>query len=158
MESIGLILLIAGFVFIGIEMIVPGFGAPGLIGIGSFVGAVLLLTDTMEEGLTLLIIILVLCAVLLTLITTFLKARKVKLPIVLEQDLSPEKSLLSDQDLQYLLGKEGVAQTDLKPSGKCRVEGISFDVRSSGTFIRKDSPVRIVKIHENSIIVDEIYH
>ncbi len=156
MESIGLILLIAGFVFIGIEMAVPGFGAPGLVGIGSFIGAVLLLTDTVEEGLTLLIIILVLCAVLLTAITMLMKSRKVKVPIVLDQDLSPDKGLLSSEDLDYLVDKEGVTQTDLKPSGKCQVEGVLFDVRSNGSFISKGTAVRISKIHENSIIVEKI--
>ena len=30
---IGIILLIAGFVLVGIELVVPGFGAPGISGI-----------------------------------------------------------------------------------------------------------------------------
>ena len=31
--AVGILLFIAGFILIGIEMVIPGFGAPGICGI-----------------------------------------------------------------------------------------------------------------------------
>ena len=45
---IGIILLIAGFVLVGIELVVPGFGAPGISGIICLVAGVFLTADTQD--------------------------------------------------------------------------------------------------------------
>ena len=50
MEYLGILLLVLGFVLIGIEMVLPGFGAPGISGIVSLTAAVLIIEDTVEQG------------------------------------------------------------------------------------------------------------
>ena len=108
----------------------------------------------MEQGLTITVIVVVILAVMLTIIMMVLK--KVKSPIVLEEKLQQEQGFLNASDLEYLVGKEGMTTTDLKPGGKCRVEDVEFDVRSEGTFLEKGTRVRISRIHEKAIIVDKI--
>ena len=54
------------------------------------------------------------------------------------------------------MGKEGIATTDLKPIGKCRVEGVEFDVRSEGNLLKKGTKVRISRIHEKNIMVSSM--
>lgn len=153
---IGIVLLIAGFVLVGTEMVLPGFGAPGISGGICLVLGIVLTADTIEEGLTLTVIVIIILAVMLTVILSLFHSRKIKSPIVLEEEMKAEHGYLSSSDLEYLVGKEGVASTDLRPAGKCNIDGVEFDVRSEGKFIKKDSKVRISKIHENTLIVQEM--
>ena len=156
MEYLGILLLVLGFVLIGIEMVLPGFGAPGISGIVSLTAAVLIIADTVEQGLMMTVAIIVLAAIMMTIIMGLLSSKKVKAPIVLEAELKPNDALLDSKDLEYLVGKVGKASTDLKPVGKGSFDGILLDVRSECAYLSKDTDIRISKIHENSIMVQEI--
>ncbi len=156
MEYLGILLLVLGFVLIGIEMVLPGFGAPGLSGIISLAAAVIIIADTVEQGLMMTVAIIVLAAIMLTIIMGLLSSKKVKAPIVLEAELKPNDALLDSKDLEYLVGKVGTASTDLKPVGKGSFDGILLDVRSESAYLSKDTAIRISKIHENNIMVQEI--
>lgn len=151
---LGIMLLIAGFILVGVEMVIPGFGAPGISGIACLIGGILLTAKTIEEGLTITVIVVVILAVMLTIALTVLK--KVKPPIVLEDEVKANRGYLNSADLEYLVGKEGIAMTDLKPSGKCKIEGIEFDVRAEGRYIEKGTQVCISRIHENTIMIKEL--
>lgn len=150
----GIALLVAGFLLIAVEMLVPGFGLPGIAGIICLVAGILMTADTVEEGLTITVIVVVLLAVMLTIMMTVLK--KVKPPIVLQDEMRPEDGYLTTSDLEYLVGKEGVASTDLRPAGKCNVEGVEFDVRAEGRYIVRGTKVKISCIHENTIMIREL--
>ena len=152
--GVGIVLLIAGFILVGIEMVMPGFGVPGISGIAALIAGILLTAKDVEQGLTITVIVVVILVVMLTIIMMVLK--RVKSPIVLEEKLQQEHGFLNASDLEYLVGKEGVVTTDLKPGGKCRVEGVEFDVRSEGSFLEKGTMVRISRIHEKTIMVCKI--
>ena len=151
---IGILLLVAGFILIGIEMIIPGFGLPGISGIACLIGGILLTAKTIEQGLTITVIVVVIVAVMLTIALAVLK--KVKPPIILEDELKTDRGYLNSSDLEYLVGKEGIALTDLKPSGKCKIEGIEFDVRAESRYIEKGAKICISRIHENTIMIKEL--
>lgn len=147
----GILLLIAGFILVGVEVVVPGFGLPGISGIACLIGGIVLTAKTVEQGLTITVIVIALLAVMLTVILLILK--RVRPPFVLQDELKAEQGYLNASDLEYLVGKEGVAATDLKPAGKCDIEGVEFDVRAEGTYVKKGTRVRINRIHENTIMV-----
>lgn len=151
---LGILLLIAGFILVGIEMVMPGFGAPGISGIACLVGGIILTAKNIEQGLTITMVVVVILAVMLTIILLVLK--RVKPPFILEEDLKATSEYLNASDLEYLVGKEGIASTDLKPSGKCDIEGIEFDVRAENRYIKKGTKVKISRIHENTIMIKEI--
>lgn len=153
-ELLGIVLLIAGFVLIGIELVIPGFGLPGISGIVCLVIGICLTADSIEDGITVTMIVIVILAVMLTLALIFLK--RWKSPVVLEENVKIESGFINSSDLEYLVGKEGVTATDLRPTGKCKIDGVIFDVRSNGTFIEKGKQVRICRIHENAIIIEEM--
>ena len=152
--SVGILLFIAGFILVGIEMVVPGFGVPGISGITCLIAGILLTAKDVEQGLTITVIVVVILAVMLTVVMIVLK--RVRTPIVLEEKLQQEQGFLNASDLEYLVGKEGITTTDLKPSGKCRIDGIEFDVRSEGNFLKKGTKVKISRIHEKSIMVHSV--
>ncbi len=153
---IGILLLIAGFILVGTEMVLPGFGVPGISGIICLVAGIILTADTVEEGLTITLVVIALLAVMFTIILALLHMKKIKPPIVLQEELKAEKGYLSSSDLEYLVGKEGVTVTDLRPAGKCNIDGVEFDVRSEGKYIAKGSNVRISRIQGNTLIIKEI--
>ena len=151
---LGIILIITGFVLVGIEMVVPGFGAPGITGIICLVGGILFTAKDVEQGLTITVLVVVVLAVMLTIAMTVLK--RVKAPFILDTEIKAEKGYINAEDLEYLVGKEGIAVTDLRPAGKCDIEGVEFDVRTEGRYIERGSKVRISRIHEHMIIVKEL--
>ena len=152
--AIGILLLITGFILVGVEMVLPGFGAPGISGIVCLIGGILLTAKTIEEGLTITVIVIVILAIMFTIVLTLFK--RVKTPIVLDEDLKGNHDFLNESDLEYLVGRRGIAITDLRPAGKCRIEDIEFDVRAENGYIKKGSQVRISRIHENTIMIKEV--
>lgn len=153
LEVVGLMLIILGLILIFIEMLLPGFGAPGILGsICSIVGVVLF-AKSVEQGLTIAIIIVVIIALMMTMVVLFFYKGKDKSPIKLQEKLETPEEFLNSSDVEYLVGKKGVAITDLRPAGKCDVDGVTFDVRSEGSFITKNSQVQIVRVQGNTLIV-----
>ena len=111
--------------------------------------------DSVETGLTITLIVAVILALMFTVILALFHMKKIKPPIVLQEELKAEKGYLSTSDLEYLVGKEGIAATDLRPVGKCDIDGIIFDVRSEGKYIAKGQKVRIIRIQGNTLIIKE---
>jgi len=154
-EIIGVILLISGFVLVGIEMAMPGFGLPGISGIVSLVIGIILTADSVSSGIIMAIIVIVILGIMLAVAMTLLGSKKVKSPMVLREDVKGEHGFLESSDLEYLIGREGTATTDLRPAGKGKFDGIEFDILSGGSFINKGSNIRIYKIRDNKLIVKE---
>jgi len=152
---IGILLLIVGFILVGVEMVVPGFGAPGIIGGACLLGGIFCTADDVEQGLTITVIVVILLAIMFAIILSLFHMKKIKPPIVLQEELKAEKGYLSSSDLDYLVGKEGTASTDLRPAGKCDIDGVEFDVRSEGHYIAKGSKVQIIRVQGSTLIIKE---
>ena len=154
-EIIGIVLLIVGFVLAGIEMAVPGFGLPGISGIISLVLGIIFTADTVSEGIIMAIIVIVILGVMLAVAMALLGSKKMKSPMVLREDVKGDQGFLESSDLEYLVGKEGVAATDLRPAGKGNFDGIEFDILSGGSYIKKGQSIKISKVKDNKLIVIE---
>lgn len=153
LEIIGIILLIAGFVLVGIEMAVPGFGLPGVSGIICFIAGILMTAKTVSTGIVMAIIIIVILGIMLAVTITVMGSKKMKPPFVLQEDVKGEQDFLSSSDLDYLVGKEGVAVTDLRPAGKGNFDGVDFDVLSEGKYILQGQKIKISKVRDNKLMV-----
>lgn len=154
--AIGIILLIAGFVLVGTEMVLPGFGAPGISGGICLILGIFFTADSIETGLTITVVVVIVLAVMFAVILSLFHMKKIKPPIVLNEELKAENGYLSASDMEYLVGKEGTASTDLRPAGKCNIDGVEFDVRSEGKYIAKGNKVQIIRIQGNTLIIKEI--
>lgn len=150
---IGIALLLAGFVLVGIELVVPGFGAPGIAGIICLVAGVFLTTDSLEEGILVTVVVIVVLCILMAVIMGLMHYRKFRSPIILDTEVRSESDYLGASDLNYLLGREGVATTDLRPAGKGDFDGIELDLVSEGSYIKRGSRIVICKINGNRLVV-----
>ena len=148
MEVIGIILIIAGIILASVEMYIPGFGVPGISAAICLVAGVLLTAKNVMQGIIIVIGILCILLVIFVIMYFLIFKAKVKSPIVLDN--------AGEDDLRYLLGKEGVAVTDLRPAGKGNFEGVEFDVNSSGQFIQKGAKIVIFSIKDSRLTVKEV--
>jgi len=55
-----------------------------------------------------------------------------------------------------LVGREGVALTQLRPSGMARFGDLKVDVVSEGPVIERDARVKVVEVQGNRIVVREV--
>lgn len=151
--AIAIILFIAGFILIGIEMAIPGFGVPGISGIICLVVAIFLVSDSFIEGAVIALVVLGLLSIMFAIILGLLSKAKLKLPLILKDEQNKEKGFISNSDLNYLLGRQGVAVTDLRPTGTADFDGIEFDVISEGKYILKGTKLTIYKVQGSKLIV-----
>jgi membrane-bound ClpP family serine protease len=147
------LLLIIGFGLILLEMHIPGFGVPGVIGAICLILAVLLTAQNFAQALIMALAILAgLGAMFGIVLTCFTKGKFFK-PLILSDEQKKEHGYISSSDLDYLLGKKGVAINDLRPSGSVDIDGVKFDVISEGEYISKGTKVEIFKVSGVKLLV-----
>jgi len=69
---------------------------------------------------------------------------------------SLEGSTSFAQDYAAYVGKEGEAQTELRPAGMVLVEGKRIDVVTAGELVERGRRVRVVMVEGNRIVVKAI--
>lgn len=151
------ICLVAGMVLMAIEIFTPGMGAPAIFGSISLIAAIILRADSIETALITLVLILI--PLLLgagIAIRSFSRGALNRSPVVLKDRIEGSSTSLSDAEMQQLVGAEGVALTALRPAGNGVFDGRRLDVVTSGGFIAKDSPIRIVAIEGLRIMVEKV--
>lgn len=153
---IGIILLVAGFVLAAVELTMPGFGLPGISAIICLIVGIFFIADTIEEGILITVVVIVVLGILMTIIMGLLAKRKLKSPIILDTDVKAEDSHLNSSDLEYLVHREGVAVTDLRPAGRGTFDGIDLDISSDGSYIERGTPVVIDRVSEKRLIVKRL--
>jgi len=77
--------------------------------------------------------------------------------ISLSTSLTTQKGFVSAaEDLSKWEGKEGRAQSVLRPAGKVEIEGKVLDAVTGGAFLEAGTPVYVVKAESNRVVVEEI--
>jgi membrane-bound serine protease (ClpP class) len=77
--------------------------------------------------------------------------------MTLDKKLDSSEGFHSEKGgMDYLLNKQGVVLTSLRPSGAIIIEGKRYDVVTEGEMIDKDTPVNVVRIEGARIVVRAI--
>ena len=147
---------VTGLILLVIEAIIPGFGLPGISGIILVVlGAILAMASVTQALMSVSVAI-----IITTLITLLLIKRGSKSPIfdkiILDIQHKEEEGYVSAKPKDEYLGKEGIAVTELRPSGIIEIDGRRLDALSSGNFIQKNTRVKVIKVEGSKIIVRRI--
>ena len=148
-----IVMLVIGFALVVVEIYLPGFGAPGILGTLLLIGGIVLCAKgNIVLALILMgVIIALLCVVLSVSIHSASKGRLQKSKLVLHEAETPQ---VSDQDLSYYVGKTGVACTVLRPAGIGEFEGLKLNVLSYGDFIGEGERITVIRVEGNQIVVD----
>lgn len=150
--TIPLIFQLAGAVVLMAEVLLPSGGVLSIIAAGLFVYSIYLAFTSIsfDAGVMLImadIIILPILAVI------GLKALG-RSPLALKSSLLKSDGVVSyDEKLSDLVGKEGVAVTNLRPSGTVRIENRRIDVVTRGDFIEKGAAVEVAKVEGSRVVV-----
>ncbi len=142
LETIAFSLVIIGYILIIIELFIPGFGIFGILGsISAIVGLVIGLLYVPYFWIVLVIVV----VSLFVLIKFFKFPKKLILEDVVGDDVQLDKS--------FLIGREGVTLTVLKPVGKCSIDDADYECYSSGGIIQNGEKIIVKEIKENKIFV-----
>jgi membrane-bound serine protease (ClpP class) len=146
-----LIMFIMGIALLILEMFVPGFGVAGISGIVLLVLAAVFQARTFEQGLILIVLMgIIVGAAAVIFFKSASKGAVFRSDMVLK-----EKSLKAEELVVLQPGDIGTALTILRPAGSAIFEDKRYDVISQGDFISRDTPIRVVSVEGNKIIVEK---
>ena len=153
-ESLALFLI--GVILIIFEFFIPG-GIAGILGMAAIIGSLFLASgNAVHMALSLLIAFAVSISVSILLVKVFGKKMKFFKKMILTDSTNTEQGYVSNPNRTDLLGAEGKAFTDLRPSGTALINQERVDVVSEGSFIAKETKVKVVKVEGARIVVREI--
>lgn len=152
---IAVALAIAGLVLLIVEIfVIPGFGVCGVLGIASIVGAVICVAPSFTVALIQLAVALLAAIVLVFVSLKFGRTRRVWNRLILKEATTTAGGYVSQPaSINALAGKEGVALTDLHPSGAALIDNRRTDVLSEGGFIKRGARVLVIRVEGSSVIV-----
>ena len=151
-----IICFVIGIGLLILEAFMPGFGAPGLVGIVLEVVTLVLTWNAHGPMATLGLLLIILAALAIAVSTSLRSLSKGKLgnsKIVLNETESNEAGYRSAEDMQVFVGREGTTSTVLRPTGIADFDGVRMNVSSEGDFIPAGTQVRIIRVEGQKILV-----
>ncbi|WP_409270703.1 NfeD family protein [Neobacillus sp. SCS-31] len=151
-----LALFIAGIILIFLEFFLPGAVA-GTLGIAALVGSLFMAGEnTFQMGVSLLISLLFSVVLFILLIKVFHKKMTIFNSMVLFDTARKEDGYVSNENRNDLMGREGVAQTVLRPAGTAIFGNERVDVVTEGSFIAKNARIKVIEVEGPRVVVREI--
>jgi membrane-bound serine protease (ClpP class) len=148
------ILLITGLVLIGAEIFVPG-GILGSIGAVALFGAVIAgFVAFPGFGAWIALGIVLLSGLAMYLWIRFFPQTGLGKRMTVARDLHDSKA--TNPDMEELVGKDGVATSDLRPGGFADIAGARVDVITRGEMLAKGTRLRVIDVESNRVVVKEL--
>lgn len=156
MLTIYWVLVAAGFFLIAAEIFIPG-GILGIIGVIALMAAGIVGFGVFgaQGGFFSALGIFVGGTVFLALWIKYCPTSFMGKWFTLQEDGSDFKSF-DEPARQALVGKAGIAHTDLRPAGMADIENQRIDVVSEAGFITKGSPVKVIEVAGSRIVVRKV--
>lgn len=165
-------LFITGLIFIGLEVFVfPGFGISGVAGISLVVTSLVLsmigndwfdfqyaaVQDVIRSVLVVVIALLGSIGLAITLLGS-LTASPLLNKLVLSESQERERGFTVDSfpSRSELSGRQGIAATELRPSGKVDLDQARYDAMTQGEFIARGAEVEVVSVKGNYLLVKAV--
>lgn len=151
-----IVLFLLGIGLLILEMFLPG-GIVGALGGISIIGSLFVAGENNTHmAVSILIALVVSLAVSILMVKVFGKQMKFLKRMILTDSTNSESGYVSNINRLDLIGRTGIAYTAMRPSGIAIVDDERIDVVTEGSFIDKDSLVKIVKTEGSRIVVREI--
>ncbi len=157
MNWVCLTLFIAGFIFLAIEVFLPGFGFFGITGgVMVVAGIVVRFIQGLSAMQGLILMLMVLAFFIVCFIVMIISA---KYGMLGQSGLFENKSTLGSdynrvpRELKKLVGKSGKTISVCNLSGKAKIRGKIYDVASINSYIEEGKHIKVVEIRDNTIMV-----
>ncbi len=147
-----LILAVIGLMLVIAEVLIPGFGIFGILGVIALFISTLIIA--FEYGTAAFIVTVAVLIVLVLLFIRLVKTTNIYKKFVLTDKM--EAKDFDESTISGLLDKEGVTLTPLKPYGKAEFGGKVIDVFSKGEYVEKNRTVRVIQISGKNVVVKEV--
>lgn len=161
-----ILLFVIGLILLAVEIfVIPGFGFAGIGGIVLIVAALFLALlgadpffdwDQVSTAIFQLTAALVLSLIVFLVILKFLPKSSAFSRLVLAEEESADKGFVSYPSDKELLGKEGIALTDLRPAGSAEFNGERIDVVADWDYIVKGKKIKVIKVEGIKVVVKEV--
>ncbi len=145
-----------GLILIALEIIVPG-GILGAFGVIALLGAIAIgfVAFGPQGGILAAVAVLIFSAVILAVWLKLFPRTRMGKALTLQKD---GRSFKTDPTTPSpLLGKEGVAASNLQLSGIATIDGRRTDVVAESAFIPAGARVKVVKVEGHRVVVREIH-
>jgi membrane-bound serine protease (ClpP class) len=148
-----IILLGVGALLLVVEIfILPGFGAAGVLGLISLAAAVVLamVGSTPTAGALTQALLVLFASLVITAAVAFAWIRHLPYSgrfagLFLKGGAAQSEGYIAALPRADLVGREGVAVTDLRPAGTAEVDGERVDVVTEGEYVPQGGAVRVVR-------------
>ncbi|MBO0993985.1 NfeD family protein [Bacillus sp. SD088] len=151
-----LILFILGIILIVAEFFLPG-GIAGLLGAVAIIGSIIMAgQNTVYMAISVIIALFLAAVAIIIMIKVLGKRMKFFKKLILKDSTNTESGYVSNVNRLDLIGREGIALTDLRPSGTVTVDDERLDVVAEGSYIEANTKVKIIKAEGSRIVVREI--
>lgn len=147
--------LAIGVALIFAELFVPG-GILGTVGAIVVIWSLSLMTDTFLGLMLAILVSFAIIAILIYIMIKLIPNDKMKKTLILSSSLKNEEGYVSSKDLKSYIGKVGVAESTLRPTGKAKIEGRVLDVVSEDKLIEKGKFVKVTYVDGTKILVREM--
>jgi membrane-bound serine protease (ClpP class) len=169
-ENWEILLFFAGLILIALEIfVIPGFGIVGILGIVLTFGSLVLVMlnndnfdfSLVESGNILTSVFTMLIgfvgSIILMVIGGFnLTRSKYFKRIALQTSHDRSEGYTSSFHVEKMIGKKGVSQSILRPSGKILIEGSLFDAYTRGEYIEKGEEIEVISEEGTTLMVRKI--
>ncbi len=153
--SLDTMLLLAGAVLIGLEIIVPG-GILGAIGAVSLILGFFFFLGGGWDAFCIVGGTVAVLAAISALLFWFIPSSVSWNPFVLRDKQKNSEGYTGAGDYSAYLGKKGKVIAPLHPAGTAVIDGERVDVVSFGDYIDKDAEIEIVKIEGSKLFVKQL--
>lgn len=149
---IPVILQVVGIIVLIAEIILPSFGVLTVLAVGLLGYSLYLVFTGISASAG---ILFVLADIIILPIILFMGIKLLaRSPVTLKTTLSKTNGYSSQsEELTAYMGQTGTAISDLRPSGTARIGGARVDVISRGEYIDKNSPLTVIAVDGNRVVV-----
>jgi membrane-bound serine protease (ClpP class) len=172
-ENWEIVIFVAGLILVAVEVfVIPGFGVAGALGITfiivgltlSLIGNVKFNFDNVNSSKIITAMLTVTVSLFTGLLLALWGSRKIftansgpfhSLALNTHQDKNEGFISYDNKHQSELIGKKGIAQTILRPSGKVIVENEYWDAKSEHGYIDKGVPIKVVRQESGQLYVEK---
>lgn len=152
-NGVSMFFFIVGLVLLGVEILIPGFGLPGIAGFSCVGIGIVLSMENLVTGLWALVVsVVVSMAFILLLVKLGFRSKRLA-KTVLFTSLTKDEGFEGKKAPKDLVGKTGKAITPLRPAGEIEVDGERYDALTAGEFIEKGAEIYVDRIQNANLMI-----